>query len=47
MNPAETENNKDFWNFVADAAIVHVILVLVVGGLFTLMLLFGKPVETT
>ncbi len=38
------ENNKDFPEIVTGAALVYAFFVLLVGGLFTLMLLFGEPV---
>lgn len=44
MNPPEQGTNKDFWDFFAGAAVVYAVFVLIVGGLFTLMLLFGEPV---
>lgn len=44
MNPPEQGTNKDFWDFFAGAAVFYAVFVLIVGGLFTLMLLFGEPV---
>lgn len=44
QSPLE-DNNKDFWDFVTGASIVYAVFVFIVGGLFTLMLLFGEPVE--
>lgn len=44
MNPPEQDSNKDFWDFFAGAAVVYAVFVFIVGGLFTLMLLFGEPV---
>lgn len=45
MQPTFEETNKEFWDFITGAAIVYAVFVFIVGGLFTLMLLFGEPVE--
>lgn len=45
MNPQAGAENKDFWDFVTGASILYAVFVLVVGALFTVMLLFGEPVE--
>lgn len=45
MQPPSGEDNKDLWDFVTGAGIVYAVFVFIVGGLFTLMLLFGEPVE--
>ena len=45
MNHTTDGTEKGLLDFIGGAALVYGIFVVVVGALFTLMLLFGKPVE--
>lgn len=45
MDHTTDGNEKGLLDFIGGAALVYGIFVIVVGALFTLMLLFGKPVE--
>ena len=45
MYHASRDSEKSAWDYLAIPALLYVVFVVVVGALFTLMLLFGEPVD--